>query len=111
MDISPSVPPLTSSPPGPVAQVPTPRPDELREACKQFEGIFIRQMLEQSLTPLLAQPEGGAGGGDSIHRYMIADVLSQSLSETGMFGIADMLQMQFQFPNPSQPSTPVPGKS
>jgi len=82
-----------------------PPPDELREACRQFEAIFIRQIMEQSMAPLLAKPEESLGGGGDVHRYMVADVLAQQLSESGAFGIADMLQAQFQFPNDSTHQT------
>lgn len=98
-------------------QIPIARPEaatppsrELREACRQFEAIFIRRMLEESLAPLHAKPNDSLGAGSGVHRYMVADVLANQLSKSGVFGIADMLQARFQFSTDSSNQSLSPEK-
>ncbi|MCC5834535.1 MAG: hypothetical protein JJU20_07365 [Opitutales bacterium] len=73
-----------------------PDPEELRKASQQFEAIFIRQFIEKSLTPLLADPMSTPDGSADIHRHMIADVLAESLSQQSVFGLSDILELQLR---------------
>ena len=72
--------------------------EKLREASQQFEAIFIRQFIEKSLTPLLADPVSTPDGSADIHRHMIADTLSDSLSKQSVFGLSDILELQLRPP-------------
>lgn len=73
-----------------------PDPEQLREASQQFEAIFLRQFIDKSLAPLLADPMVKTDGAADIHRHMIADVLSESLSKQSVFGLADILELQLR---------------
>lgn len=81
----------------------------LRKASEEFEAIFIRQFIEKSIEPLLSEPHGTSDASGSINRHMIADVLSESLSQQGVFGVADTLEMQLrQHVSESESSNPNP---
>lgn len=83
-----------------------PDPQKLREASQEFEAIFIRQFIDKSLAPLLADPIAKTDGAADIHRHMIADVLSDSLSRQSVFGLADILELQLR-PQVGQPDSTI----
>lgn len=68
---------------------------ELQIASQQFEAIFVRQFIDQAMTPLLATPIGGNETAASVQQHMISDALANSLAESSIFGISDILQLHF----------------
>ena len=64
---------------------------KLREACQDFEAIFLHHMLKTMRSSI---PEGGlieAGAGEKVFRDMLDETWAKQLSERGGIGIARML--------------------
>jgi Rod binding domain-containing protein len=73
---------------------PSPDPSKLAKACGQFEGMLVRQILQQGLKPLLATPPGSGDSSSDIYSYFITDALANSVTAKKGIGIATMLQTQ-----------------
>jgi Rod binding domain-containing protein len=73
---------------------PAPDPAKLAKACGQFEGMLVRQILQQGLKPLLATPPGSGGSGADIYSYFVTDALANNVTAKRGIGIAAMLQTQ-----------------
>ncbi len=69
-------------------------PEELKKAAKQFEAIFIRQMMSSMRTAKLGDDILGSDSGNQF-RDMADSKTADQLAEKGSFGIADMLVKQF----------------
>lgn len=63
------------------------------DACRQFEGMLLRQILSQARKPLLDTKSGG-GVSSSIYRDMVTDQLSDSMSKAGGLGLSKALEVQ-----------------
>ena len=64
-------------------------PVKLAKASRQFESILVRQILGESMKPLLE-----AGPSGQVYGYMLTDALSEKISEGGGLGLAHVLQTQ-----------------
>ncbi len=87
---SPELPALPDSPPKTAKEE-----AELREACKAFEAIFIKQMLD-SMRKTVDRSDSLLGGGysEEIYQDMLYDEYSKLMTNTGSFGIADLIYGQ-----------------
>jgi flagellar protein FlgJ len=66
---------------------------------KQFESIFLMQVLENMSSGLGTDPMFGGGAGDEIYRSMFNEQTAGAIANKGGVGIADsvyrsILQMQ-----------------
>lgn len=59
------------------------------EVSRQFEAILLRQVLSESMKPLL---EGGPSG--QVYGYLLTDSLADTMSKGGGMGLAHILQAQ-----------------
>ncbi len=67
---------------------------ELKEACRDFETLFVKQMLDSMRkTVQKAEPEGNNAGRDYFED-MLYDNYAKSISETANLGIAKMMYQQ-----------------
>ena len=73
--------------------------DKLKEACKQFEAIFIKQMLNSMKKTV--QKSGLIDGGqtEKIFEDMLYDKYADKMSNTGNFGIAKNMYNQLSMVN------------
>lgn len=60
-----------------------------REVARQFEAVLVRQMMQETMKPLL---ENGQSG--QVYGYFIADALSESFTKAGGFGLQSVLEAQ-----------------
>jgi Rod binding domain-containing protein len=60
-----------------------------REVARQFEAVLVRQMMQETMKPLL---ENGHSG--QVYGYFIADALSESFTKAGGFGLQSVLEAQ-----------------
>lgn len=70
-----------------------------KEVARQFESIFLMQVLETMSSGVEADPMFGGGAGDKIYRSMFNEQTANAISSNGGIGVADavyrsMLQMQ-----------------
>jgi Rod binding domain-containing protein len=64
-------------------------PAKIAEAAQQFEGVLLRQILSESMKPLL---ENGAGG--QVYGYFLTTSLADSMGKSGGLGLGHVLQAQ-----------------
>jgi Rod binding domain-containing protein len=60
-----------------------------QEVARQFEAVLVRQMLEETMKPLL---ENGQSG--QVYGYFISEALSDSFTKAGGFGLQGVLRDQ-----------------
>lgn len=71
-----------------------PKNEKLGKACDQFEGMLVRQILQDGLKPLLAKPPGSGAAGAGFYEYMLTDTLANGVAENNAMGISHLLQTQ-----------------
>lgn len=83
---------LTSAATAPAAP-PSPERQKLAQAARQFEAIFVRQMLSSARK---ADFGGDVLGGQSLDtfRTMQDERFADIAAETGAFGMARMIELQ-----------------
>jgi len=94
---------IGSSPTSGVTQ-PTPAqaPDAgVLKAAKDFESIFVRQMLKSVEKTTAAGGGAKAAAGQSTYGSMIVDTLSESISKGGGLGLADVIAKAMIASHPS----------
>jgi len=80
------------------------------KAAKDFESIFVRQMLKSLEKTTSAGAGAKASPGQSTYGSMIVDTLSESISAGGGLGLADVIakSMMASHPTPGA-ATAAPG--
>lgn len=73
---------------------PSAETEGLEKACDQFEGMLVRQILQEGLKPLLASTPGSGAAGAGIYDYMLTDTLANGLAGKNAMGISHLLQTQ-----------------
>lgn len=68
--------------------------EKLDRACREFEAVFLRKILEQVRAPMFKTKEGPGVVNTSIYQDMVNQNLAGSISQTGAFGLATSLQNQ-----------------
>ncbi|MEI9936930.1 MAG: rod-binding protein [Pseudomonadota bacterium] len=93
---------------GPVkAEAPDP---SLLKAAKEFESIFVRQMLKSLEKTTAAGGNAKPTAGQSTYGSMIVDSLSESISKAGGLGLADVVARSMMAAHPaSKPALGTPG--
>jgi len=83
--------------------------EQIDEVAKQFEGILVRQFLDEALKPM--SEEAGLFGGKShpMRDQMIKDALAQSIVQGQSLGFSSVLQAQLQ-PQPQLSETLKPNE-
>ena len=71
-----------------------PKDEKLGKACDQFEGMLVRQILQDGMKPLLAKPPGSGATGAGLYDYMITDNMANSIAGKNGMGISHLLQTQ-----------------
>lgn len=73
----------------------TQAPEELRRAAKEFESVFLSEMLAPMFEGLDTDGLGGGGMGEEIFRPMLVERYAESISRAGGVGIADSIVREF----------------
>lgn len=71
----------------------------MQETAKEFEAVFIAEMLRPMFENIEAAAPFGGGAGEKIYRDMQIDEYGKSLAQNGGIGLADsvmreMIKMQ-----------------
>lgn len=64
-------------------------PAKIAQAAQQFEGILLRQILSESMKPLLEN-----GPGAQVYGYFLTASLADSIGKSGGLGLGHVLQAQ-----------------
>jgi flagellar protein FlgJ len=75
---------------------PTQQRDALKKAAQQFEAIFLRQLLSSARSASLADDDVFGSDATEQFRDMADSRTADSMSQKGIFGVADMLVSQFK---------------
>lgn len=62
------------------------------EFAKQFESIFLRQMIQQMNKSMLSDGLFGESHQGKIYQGMFTDAMAETLAENGGIGLADVLE-------------------
>ena len=92
--MNPVVTPISAAKPA----VPNGEREKLSVAAKQFEAIFVRQMLAAARKTQFGGSEltagGSGGGGMATFRQMQDERFADIAAERGSFGLAKMIEAQ-----------------
>lgn len=65
-----------------------PQPDEV---ARQFEAILVRQMLSESMKPLLQNGKAG-----QAYSFMLTDALAEGITKGGGLGLRSVIEAQLR---------------
>lgn len=68
--------------------------DKIKQACGDFEAIFIKQMLDSMRKTVDKTSLLGGGMAEEIFEDMIYDEYAKKMSNTGNFGLKEILYRQ-----------------
>jgi len=69
---------------------------KLKDACRDFEAIFIKQMLDSMKKTVQKTGLMEGGMAEDIFEDMLYHEYAKTMAKTGSFGISDMLMRQFK---------------
>src|SRR5882724_3935694 len=81
----------------PKAEAPDPK---VLKAARDFEAIFVRQMLKSLEKTTAAGCGTQASAGEKTYGSMIVDTLSESMSKAGGLGLAEVIAKSFAVQHP-----------
>ena len=70
--------------------------DKLKQACRDFEAIFVKQMLDAMRKTV---PQGtlmNGGQGEEVFEDMLYEKYAEEMTKTARLGIADLLYSQLK---------------
>ena len=73
-----------------------PQSEQIAKVAGQFESIFIRQFLKDSLKPMIKGALGGDSPGSDIYQSMIVDTMADGIQNGGGMGLSNVIQFQLQ---------------
>lgn len=73
--------------------------EQVDKAAKDFEAVFLSQMIEHMMDGVSLDPMGEGGASDEIYKSMLIDEYAKLMSRTGGIGVAahvkrEMLALQ-----------------
>jgi flagellar protein FlgJ len=69
--------------------------DKVGQACRQFEAVFLRQILQEARKTVISSSTTSHDSNISgIYGDMVNSQLADSISRSGAFGLAKSLQVQ-----------------
>ena len=69
-----------------------PKDQQVKAVAGQFEAIFLRQFLQDSVSKIMGGESGGPTG--NVYGYLLTDVLASKLSEGGGLGLSSAIEKQ-----------------
>ena len=72
----------------------TRQPDKVDQAAKEFESVFISQMLQPMFEGIDVDPMFGGGSGEKVWRNMLVQEYGKIISQSGGIGIADNIKVE-----------------
>lgn len=68
--------------------------EALTEAARDFEAMFITEMMKPMFEELKPDPMFGGGKGEEVFFGMMLDEYGKIMSQTGQIGIADSIKQE-----------------
>jgi len=95
--------------------VPTADTARAQKAAKEFEGVFVSQMLGQMFSGLSTDGPFGGGQGESMFRSLMLDEYGKQISAQGGIGLASNVTAQLlkhqEAAQQAQDATPLEAKT
>jgi peptidoglycan hydrolase FlgJ len=85
--------------------------DKVKEACRQFEAVLLRQVLSEARKTVITSSEKKDSNETDIYNDMVNNQLADSISHSGAFGLAKSLEKQLirqVLPKHGEQSQPMP---
>lgn len=70
------------------------QPDKLEQACRDFESIFIGQMMQQMRQTVPQDGLFSGGRAEQIYTSMMDDEMAKSIAQQRGLGLAEVLYRQ-----------------
>lgn len=67
---------------------------EIEESAKEFEAVFLAEMIKPMFEGISTEAPFGGGKGEEIFRGMMIQEYSKKLTNTGGIGIADHVRQE-----------------
>jgi flagellar protein FlgJ len=71
-----------------------PEQEKVAEACRQFEAVLLRQILQDTRKPVIHSSANPNSTSSGIYDDMVNNQLADKISRSGGFGLAKNLQAQ-----------------
>jgi len=68
--------------------------DKVKEACRQFEAVLLRQILGEARKTVITSSDDGESNETGIYNDMVNNQMADSISRSGSFGLAKSLETQ-----------------
>ncbi len=78
---------------------------KIGEATRQFEALLLRQILTEARKTVIHSDLEESSSVSAIYDDLINQTLADSISRSGMLGLADLLKRQFATPAAAAGST------
>jgi flagellar protein FlgJ len=72
--------------------------DKLRQACRDFESIFVKQMLDSMRKTVQKTGLTDGGYAEELYQDMLYDEYARKITDTASLGVAQMLYLQLAEP-------------
>jgi flagellar protein FlgJ len=70
-------------------------PEEILRVAREFEAVFLAEMLSPMFDALDTDGLGGGGAGEQMFRPMLVEQYAESIARNGGVGIADSVVREF----------------
>jgi len=80
--------------------------EKIREMTQKFEAVFVRHLLNEAQKPVIGGGAIAAASSRGIYQDMIVERMADQISESGTFGVARSLELQFRHSSQVTASTP-----
>jgi peptidoglycan hydrolase FlgJ len=68
--------------------------DEIDKSAKEFEGLFLSEMVSHMFDTIGVDPMFGGGAGEETWRSMLVEEYSKQIVNTGGIGLSDAIKTQ-----------------
>ena len=68
--------------------------DKLKQACSDFEAIFIKQMLDSMRKTVQKTGLNDGGYAEELYQDMLYDQYAEKMSKTAHLGVAELMYRQ-----------------
>lgn len=83
-----------------------PQGEKLAAACKAFEAVLLRQILESAHKPVVASTLTPSSASSSIYRDLVSSQMADQIAATGQFGLARSFLDQIKGRQPKTEAAP-----
>lgn len=79
--------------------------DEMGKVAREFEAVFISEMMRPMFEGLEVDPMFGGGRGEEVFKGMLIDEYGKGMARAGGIGLADHIKQQLIYLQESQGKT------